>query len=161
MCKSYGIIIIITMLIFSSCNSHSKQNEADNVIAEQLATQIINCINDEDTLEIKKMFCVSVQNSETIDDEISGIFNIISANIDSYDTISCNSGKVVSDGEITRQQLTIYIEGICAGDNVYNIIMYDLNICLENEELIGLSEIDIYDAEYEKLLYVVGNYIRA
>lgn len=151
-----GVFIIAFLMLFASISCSSS---SDTEAAELLAVQLIDNIENEDNNSIKEMFCQKSQESETLDEEIAELFNIITSDIDSYEDISCNSGQTYSEGVLTRQQITVFIDEVKTSNDTYNIVFYVLNVNADDESLVGISEIDIYDSDTGFLCCKIGDYI--
>lgn len=137
-----------------SCSSSS-----DTETAELFAVQLIDNINNEDNNSIKEMFCQKSRESETLDEEIDKLFDIITSDIDSYEDISCNSGETYSKGVLTRQQITVFINEAKTSNDTYNIVFFVLNVNADDESLVGISEIDIYDSDTGFLCCKIGELV--
>ena len=73
-----SIIAFILLFSLAYCSAPT-----DSEVAESLTNQLIENIKIQDTNKIKKMFCKKSQESETLDEEIDKLFDIITSDIDS------------------------------------------------------------------------------
>ena len=150
-------IFIITILMLTALIQCSFSSDIE--VSESLAMQLIDNINNEDNNSIKEMFCQKSRESETLDEEIAELFNIITSDIDSYEDISCNSGETYSKGVLTRQQITVFINEAKTSNDTYNIVFFVLNVNADDESLVGISEIDIYDSDTGFLCCKIGELV--
>lgn len=150
-------IFIITILMLTALIQCSFSSDIE--VSESLAMQLIDNINNEDNNSIKEMFCQKSRESETLDEEIDKLFDIITSDIDSYEDISCNSGETYSKGVLTRQQITIFINKAKTSNDTYNIVFFVLNVNADDESLVGISEIDIYDSDTGFLCCKIGELV--
>lgn len=149
-----SIIAFILLFSLAYCTAPT-----DSEVAESLAMQLIDNIINEDNNSIKEMFCQKSRESETLDEEIDKLFDIITSDIDSYEDISCNSGETYSKGVLTRQQITVFINEAKTSNDTYNIVFFVLNVNADDESLVGISEIDIYDSDTGFLCCKIGELV--
>ncbi len=144
------VLNLIICLILTGC----KNNNGENLMsigyrAQQINNEVMSCIENDNSEALKEMFCKKVLDAyPNIYDDIERFFEFIDGNIVSYKKPIYSEDGSKKDGEWIKYRSDPQIYGIITDTNKeYNLIYYNILVCKDDPDRIGISEMVITEED--------------
>ena len=158
--KRCVIAVVILSLIISvtGCNRDKYINQTK--ASHDQATEILRCLDEDDTEGLKSMFCEEVASSHDLDEEIAEAMEFYKGKSVSFSSISLGGGDSMEDGELTDSHIGYSIRGVETDeDATYKIVTHSYLVYKENPDFIGITYITIIDKETDARVEL-GEYVK-
>ena len=150
--KKILIILLATCLLLGTGCVNLENEE------KQHCKEVIRCLSEDDTEGLKNMFCVETQNSKDLDEQIEAGMEFFDGKVLSYNEPICSGGESVTNGKIVEHDYGGDIMKIKTDTGkIYSLMVYEYLVNEDNPDIVGISEIDIYDEDGN--VYEVGEFI--
>lgn len=127
---------------------------------QQKSKELLQYLSDNDAEGLKGMFCNTTKSSPDLDDQIQEAMEFFEGKIESHDSLVgiSGGGQSIDDGKTTKLDICPHITNIKTdAGKTYEILFYSYLVRVDDENRVGISEIDITSSDGEKC--VVGKYL--
>ncbi len=144
--KSYKKILIVLLATCLLLGTGCIMNETTE--GKKIGDEVLRCLNEDDTEGLKDIFCAETQTSTDLDAQIEAGMDFFDGKVTKSYTPLVDGGESVTNGETDKQDYTIdYLNIKTDTGKTYEVICSGYFICKDNPDVIGVSEIDIYDED--------------
>jgi hypothetical protein len=152
-------IIVIAVYVFSLAGCYAENFISSDIEGDKLAKELLGYLSENDAEGVKSMFCDQTKESPDLDQQIEDALEFFEGKVITDDPmILVGSEEAMEKGRVTWLNVSPSIEEIeTNAGKTYKILFYSYLVCAENEEIVGVSEIDIYSADGE--VCTIGEYI--
>lgn len=138
----------ISIIVLGACLLLGTGCINEDVEGNKIGDEIIRCLNEDDTEGLKDVFCAETQTSKDLEDQIQDGMDFFDGKVESHFDAGVDGGHVVQDGETVEQDYSIRYDNLKLDNGkIYTIIAVGYFICEEDLDVVGVSEIDIYDKD--------------
>ncbi len=148
------IVIVVTFLVLlNACNTsffqrNSSEKKTQDFISQEQSNQIIQCFEVNDSQKLQSIFSNKIMSTHNIDKEFDNATDFILGTIISYDN-PVGTGRMsvhTTDNGVQKEILSGYISNIKTNqDKTYYIKFYSYNVNKDDENMVGVSLIEIFD----------------
>ena len=143
--KSYKKILIIVLCVCLLLGTGCINEDTEG---NKIGDEIIRCLNEDDTQGLKDVFCAESQISKDLDDQIQAGMDFFDGKVAQSNAANVDGGESVRDGETIKQDYRIHYNELKTDTGkTYEVICQGFFICEEDTDVVGVSEIDIYDED--------------
>lgn len=168
--KNIVLLIILNVFICITVTSCQSLKVLNATFVNKTSNSVIECIIDEDTDALSKMFCEYIQEEHDLEAECLGLMEFLDGEIISYDAPDDSiQGNSKIDGELVQQSLTGNISNIKTDTGkTYRMYLEYYSVYKDNDQYIGFTNMvfcceDDYtkeDGYPDESIYVVGEVIK-
>ena len=161
--KSIACFFIIILLVgtFSGCrlidDIADDLENSQSAVGGKNGLEIIRCLNEHDSEALKELFCELMKRTHDLDSEIENAFGVFDTPITKFDPILVGGEKKNRDGVIIYNYASSSIHNVVSGEKTYTIFL-STYIVNENKNLVGVTCIDIYNAD-DELICSIGEQV--
>lgn len=147
------VILATFLLMFSGCRINRINPDK---ASKETMNQVLNYLNNDDAEGLKGMFCEKIKVRDSLDDEINQAMEFFDGKIDSYDDLTTPNTEVIEKGRQVEVEISPSINVTTTTGQTYDIIIYMFLVNVEDEEKVGISEINIKCSDGKEI--TIGNY---
>ncbi len=143
------ILTILTIMFGCSNNRINAEHET-----KKMAEQIIECLNNNNSKELKSMFSKYSTDSYDLDNQIKELFDFFDGEIVSYDDFDSGTGQeTISKGKTTLLTISPIIKNVVTDTGkVFEIRFFAYLACEDDENEVGISSIIISSSDGDECI---------